>query len=92
MLSKVKKSLRISNSFFDEEIQDLINAAKLDLQLCGIKKINEDDPLIIKAVIVYCKANFGLENSESEKFKKSYESLRNQLSLAGEYNNVERSN
>ena len=86
MLSSCKKALRISSSniTFDDEIQDLIIAAKKDLNVTGIV-VEDKDPLIKQAIIMYCKANFGLDNKDSEKYKNTYELLKNRLSLCGEY-------
>ena len=86
MLESIKLALRIKSSAFDLEILDLINAAKLDLRLSGIIKFDEEDPLILQAVKIYCKANFGLDNKDSEKYQASYESLKQHLSLCGDYN------
>lgn len=86
MLSKIKKSLRISNIALDDEIQDLIDAAKADLKLAGVVNIDETDPLIIRAVTTYVKANFGYDNPDSIKLQQSYEMLRNHLSMSVEYN------
>ncbi|MFE3978702.1 MULTISPECIES: head-tail connector protein [unclassified Priestia] len=86
MIEKVRKSLRISHTALDDDIQDLIDAALMELQLSGIKKLDESDPLIIRAVTVYCKAEFGFDNPDAYRFRASFESLRNHLSLAGDYN------
>lgn len=86
MLQKIKKSLRIINDQFDDELQDLIDAALLDLKLSGVVNNLPDDKLILRAVTLYCKAQFGLENQESEKYQASYEYLKSHLSLSGEYN------
>lgn len=89
MLNKVKLALRISNNGYDEEIQDLINSAKADLKLSGVSEIkvnNDTDSLLIRAVITYCKANFGWNNPDAEKLKESYEALKIHLSLSAEYN------
>lgn len=86
MLEKIKQALRIKISSLDDEITDLIEACKIDLSLSGIKKISEDDPLIQQAIKVYCKANFGLDNKDSEKYQKSYDSLKVSLALCGDYN------
>lgn len=86
MLEKIKSSLRVKSTKLDVEIQDLIEAAKLDLKISGVTNINEADPLIIQAVKTYCKANFGLDNKDSEKYQKSYDMLKQHLSLCGEYN------
>ena len=86
MLEKVKLALRISNTVFDAEIEDLIEAACMDLKIAGVVIINIDDPLIMRAVIIYCKANFGLDNKDSEKYQKSYDMLKQHLALCGDYN------
>ena len=86
MIDKIKLALRISTDKLDLEINDLIEAAKLDLKISGLKKIDESDPLIQQAIKVYCKANWGLENKDSEKFQNSYENIKNHLALCGEYN------
>lgn len=85
LLDDVKLSLRISNVVYDSEIQDLIDECKADLVLCGVLKIIDTDTLIKKAIITYCKANFGLNNSDSEKLNQSYEAIRNHLSMSIDY-------
>lgn len=88
MLEKIRATLRIKNSSekINEDITDLIEACKLDLKLAGIKNIYETDALIIQAIKVYCKANFGLDNKDSEKYQRSYEMLKTSLALCGDYN------
>lgn len=83
MLNKVKLALRINNSAYDEEISDLISACKKELELAGIASSNivDTDPIIIRAIIYYCKSNFGLDNDETEKWLLSYESLKSFLCL-----------
>lgn len=87
MLDAVRLALRIRISSFDEEIQDLIDAAKADLVLSGVEKdkIIDTDPLIKRAVILFCKANFGISNSDSERFTRSYELFKASLSLSEDY-------
>ena len=81
MLKKVKLALRINNDAYDEEITDLIDACKKELELAGIapSNIDDKDPIIIRIII--CKSNFGLDNDESEKWLLSYESLKSFLCL-----------
>lgn len=86
MLASIKLALRIKSSAFDEEINELIESSKIDLQISGITKIKEEDPLIRQAIKTYCKANFGLDNKDREKYQSSYESLKQHLSLCGDYN------
>lgn len=86
MLEAVKLALRISNPAYDDEIIDLIEAARLDLKLSGVNFTNEDeDALIKRAIITYCKANFGYDNEEADRFQNAYLLLKQHLSLAGDY-------
>lgn len=88
MLNKVKLALRIGNDEYDTEITMLINAAKKDLELAGIASSNIDtsDDGISQAIIYYCKANFGFDNSESQRINNVYQSFKQNLVLAQEYN------
>lgn len=88
MIQDVKLALRITNNKFNEEVEDLIESARLDLIQSGVSKTiakKEDDPLIKRAIIFYSKAYYGLDNPNAERFKEAYESLRNHLSQAGDY-------
>lgn len=84
MLDKIKLALRIKSDAFDDEIKDLVKACRIDLHLAGVDRTRESDPLICRAIILYCKANFGY-GDEKEKFHRSYQALRDSLSLAGDY-------
>lgn len=88
MLEKVKLALRIKTYKLDDEIDGLIAACKVDLSISGVKNIEVTDPIIQRAIILYCKANFGLDNKDSEKYQKSYELLKQSLKLCGDYNVV----
>lgn len=88
ILDDAKLALRISNTAFDNEINDLISAARQDLTLSGIldTKANDDSDVLIKrAIIVYVKANFGFDNPDVEKLQQSYESLKISLALSTDY-------
>lgn len=78
MLEKVKLALRVSTEAFDDEITDLIAAAEADLETAGVSVVKEDDPLIIRAVVTYCKANFG-EADSYDRLKASYDEQKAQL-------------
>ena len=84
----VKLALRISNVAYDSEVQDLIDAAKMDMELVGIvtTSIVDTDILIKRAIITYVKAHFGLGNPDAEKLQQSYEMIRNHLSQNMEHN------
>lgn len=78
MLEAVKLALRISTSAFDDEITGLIKAAEADLEVAGVTTVKEDDPLIVRAVTTYCKANFG-EPDQYDRLKASYDEQKAQL-------------
>ena len=89
LTEKMRAALRISstNEKITEEIEDCIAACKKDLQDVGVKRLDETDALIIRAVTLYVKAEFGF-NGNAEKFHNSYESLKVHLSMSSEYNTV----
>ena len=86
MLEKVKLALRIKSQAFDSEIEDLIAAALADLGLAGVTaaQYQEADPLITRAVVTYCRINFG-EPEDYDRMKKSYDEQKAQLSMATGY-------
>lgn len=83
MLEKIKLALRITTDAFDEEILDLQEAALADLALVGIEN-PETDPLIARAIITYCRVNFG-EPDDYDRLKKSYDEQKAQLIMATGY-------
>lgn len=85
LLPAVKKWLRITSVSLDDEINQTILACVVDLKNAGVKKVELDNPLIQQATKLYCKAQFGYDDT-SGKFAKSYELLKQSLSLSGEYN------
>ncbi len=89
LTEKMRAALRISSTSakITEEIEDCIGACKADLRNDGVKVINETDKLIVRAITLYCKAEFGFNNN-AEKFRQSYDTLKMRLALSGEYNTV----
>lgn len=90
MLGKVKQALRITHNALDDEIDDLIEAARHDLKLSGVSSVKTDaesniDPLIARAIVTYCKANFGFDNPDADRLNNSYVMLKQHLSLSGDY-------
>ena len=59
LLSFVKKSLRITSTVFDEEVQVLINSAQSDISQAVDEAFDINDPVQCNAVAVYCQAYFG---------------------------------
>lgn len=89
MLEKIKLALRLDADELEVEIDDLIQACKIDMKLHGVKNFSETDSLIIRAVTVYCKAYFGSASKDYEKYIKSYEMLRDHMSMCPEYCEVD---
>ena len=86
-LEKVRNALRISvadNTAINSELNDLIDAAKLDLGIAGVVVPSEIDALVNKAIITYCKMSFGLPE-DYDKLKRSYDEQKAQLSNASGY-------
>lgn len=86
LLEKVRKSLRISHTKLDDEIAELIEAAKLDLKISGVVKIDEADPLIVRAISLYAKSASGYFEQMADRYDQSYVMLKISLALAGDYN------
>jgi len=90
LIDDVKLALRLApaQTHFDGEINDLIAAAEMDLVQSGVdpaKAGDHTDPLIKRAIIMYCKAHFGWENADYERLEQAYQMLKAHLSLASDY-------
>lgn len=83
-LQYVKMALRVTTNAFDAELTDMISAALLDLGIAGVTTLTETDPLIRRAVITYCRMNFG-QPEDYDRLKKSYDEQKAQLSMATGY-------
>ncbi len=87
LLDDVKQALRVSSAALNQEIEDLIASAKEDLQISNVdaETLTDEDPLIKRAIITYCKANFGYNNPDADRFMAAYESLKSHLSLSADH-------
>lgn len=84
ILDKVKMGLRISTTAYDEELADLINAARLDLGIAGVTVSSELDEIVTRAIITFCKMSFGIPE-DYDRLKKSYDEQKAQLVTATGY-------
>lgn len=84
MLELVKLALRITTDAFDTELNLLIAAAQTDLGIAGVTLPAELDPICQRAIITYCKMNFG-EPDEYDRLKASYDEQKAQLQVATGY-------
>ena len=94
MLNKVKTALRYSSNVLDEEIQDTIDECYRDMHRVGIaiydkeNKVKESitkDALIISCQKQHARWKFNFENA-AERYRNAYESMRDGMSLSGDYN------
>lgn len=84
MLEKVKTALRISTDAYNDELNDLIQAAKADMGIAGVLIPEEVDAIVTRAIITYCKMSFGLPE-DYDRLKRSYDEQKAQLSNATGY-------
>lgn len=86
MLDKVKAALRITSTAFDEDLEQLIEAAQQDLGIAGV--ITNDDPIVTRAIITYCGMNrINIDESQRAWLKQSYDEQKAQLQTATGFTN-----
>lgn len=92
LLEKAKLTCRVTTYVYNDELTGLIEAAFADLGITDIKSdiLTEADapPLIERAVLTYCKMNFGfaaLSEGEYERLKRSYDEQKKQLLMSSTY-------
>lgn len=83
-IEDVKMAMRLSTDAYDDEIELLIEASKLDLGIAGVEMPENHDALIKKAIITYCKKEFGSPN-DFDRLQKSYDEQKGQLRIATGY-------
>lgn len=86
----VKGSMRIlsKSAVIENDINNMIAAAKQDLSVSGVKKTDETDALIIRAITLFVKSEMNYQN-RGEQYRQSYELQKQSLCLAGDYNTGE---
>lgn len=82
--------MRISHRGLDREIESNVITCLMDMGRVGIAALSsgndwEERPLLVKATELYCKWQFDYQG-KGETYMKSYENLRDALSLCGDYN------
>lgn len=86
MLEQIKHEIGALDSYFDIEVNELIEAAKIDLKISGVVKVDEEDSLIRRAISLYCRINFRGGTEDTERLERSYTSLVTHLALCNDYN------
>lgn len=92
LLDDVKVAVRVVSSAYDTELTDLIKAALKDMGITDIKTAllveTNPDPLIKRAVITYCKINFGyaqLNEDQYDRLKAAYDEQKAQMLMSSGY-------
>lgn len=83
MLDIVKKALRLTHDMLDDEIQMQIDACLFDMETSGAS-VDINNRLVQLAIITFVKSHFGLDNKNSSKYYRSYNSIKEKLKLVGE--------
>lgn len=91
LLDACRAALRIPAfvNDYDEEISDVIEAARAELVAGGVedaKAHDDSDGRVRLAIKVYVKANFGMDNPDAERFMKSFETMLTSMSGDSAYN------
>jgi len=86
MIDDVKLALRITTDEFNDELDMLIQAAKVDLGIAGVIVPSSVDDICKLAIITFCKMHFG-QTDAYDRLKKSYDEQKAQLSMATGYTN-----
>ena len=90
LLDDAKVACRVTTTAFDNELADLISAAFADIGITDVDPnlLTSADtvPLIKRAVLTYCKMNFGtVDDGVYDRLKDSYDEQKRQLMMSGTY-------
>lgn len=93
LLDDVKVACRVTSTAYNTELTDLIDAGLADLGITDIDPellvTTDIMPLIKRAVLTYCKMNFGeLEEGKYDRLKASYDEQKSQLLMSRQYREV----
>ena len=96
LLDDVKTALRITHDKLDDEINDNIEAAELELQRVGIPEeiasAPETYPQIKRAVKTYCQSVMAIDQTQAEKYHASFELQAENLRKSAMYSEAADSN
>lgn len=91
LIEKAKLALRIKTDAFDDQITDLIEAAKAEMRSLGISDAvtgtPEDYPFAQLAILTFVRLNFG-EPENPELLQKRYDDMILQMQLNAEYSDT----
>lgn len=83
IVQKLKQRIRVRADTSNEEILDLAESCKKELEIAGVYG-DVTDPLYYQAMVLYCKGHFGYDDN-TERFLEAYQALRDAMALSGDY-------
>lgn len=91
LLAACRAALRIPEwcSDYDDEIADCIDTARAELRAGGVSPVrvaDDADGRIRLAIKVFVKANFGMDNPDSERFAQAFEAMLTSMKGDVSYN------
>lgn len=92
VFERVKKAVGATDTYFDDQVNDAILSAIADMKRNAVIIPNEEitvadtlgDPLLDRAVILYCRSEFNYDG-EAERYRKAYDYILCSLSLSEGY-------
>lgn len=84
LVQSAKLALRITTNVFDEQINDLVQAAIIDLGIAGVAVSAPVDAIVRLACVTFVRMHFG-QPDEYDRLKASYDEQKAQLSMATNY-------
>lgn len=84
LIQELMRAVRVKSKVGADELKELSEACRADLEIAGVYVMDFDDPLPRQALKLYCKANYGYDK-DSEKFRDAYAALKDSMALSGEY-------
>lgn len=83
LIDNCKMALRVTTDAYDTEIEEYIEAAKLDLGIAGVETTVADS-LVNKAILTYVRMSFGAP-ANYDKLKSAYDEQKAQMMMATGY-------
>lgn len=87
LIDKVKLAIPLATDAYDADLEDLLDAAQLDLEkTAGVVLPDPLDALVERAIITYVKMHFiSMTDSEYARMKAAYDEQKAQLMMATGY-------
>lgn len=84
-LAKIKQALRITHTHLDADILADIAACRADLRIAGVLYAEDDDPLILNAIKLWCRSLYTDDVVKAAEYLKRYTAMKACLMMAEGY-------